>query len=107
MLRVLYAMVAPLLACQTSVVCGLGYSAFMSHRSMKCAVCGERTRLRVTRYVAPLSLQVTHKSVTGDYRRQASIPAQARYECMACGILMEHGVSELTDQQLKALGYPA
>ena len=78
----------------------------MSHRSMKCAACGERHRLRVTRYVEPMSMVVTHKSVTGDYRRQASLPAQARYECLACGVFMEHGVSELTYQQLKALGYP-
>lgn len=49
---------------------------------------------------------VTHKSVGGDYRRQASLPAQARYECLRCGGFMEHGVAELTDQQLKALGYP-
>ena len=79
----------------------------MTYRAMKCAVCGERQRLRVTRYVEPVSMVVTHKSVDGDYRRQASIPAQARYECLRCGIFMEHGVSELTDQQLKALGYPA
>lgn len=74
---------------------------------MKCAACGERVRLRVTRYVAPVSLHVTHKSVAGDYRRQASIPAQARYECLVCGVFMEHGVGELTDAQLKTLGYPA
>lgn len=79
----------------------------MSYRVMKCAACGERTRLRVTRYAKPMSLQVTHKSVDGDYRRQASIPAQARYECLVCGIVMEHGVGELTDTQLKAHGYPA
>ena len=79
----------------------------MSLRSMKCAACGERIRLRVTRYVEPVSMVVTHKSVGGDYRRQASIPAQARYECLVCGIFMEHGVSELTGTQLKAYGYPA
>lgn len=79
----------------------------MTYRVMKCAACGERVRLRVTRYVEPMSMVVTHKSVDGDYRRQASVPAQARYECLVCGIFMEHGVGELTGAELKAYGYQA
>ncbi|UOQ60375.1 hypothetical protein MUN76_15300 [Leucobacter rhizosphaerae] len=78
----------------------------MTARVMKCAACGERTRLRVSWYQSPVRMVVTHKSVDGPYRRQASVPAQARYECLVCGVFMEHGVKELTDQQLLAFGYP-
>ena len=77
----------------------------MTARVMKCAACGERGRLRVTRYQPPVSMVVTHKSVDGQYRRQSSVPAQARYECLVCGVFMEHGVGELTGAQLKAFGY--
>ena len=78
----------------------------MSARALKCAVCGESARLRVSWYQPPVRMVVTHKSVDGQYRRQSSVPAQARYECLVCGVFMEHGVKELADQQLQAFGYP-
>lgn len=50
------------------------------------------------RYPAPMTARVMKCAACGE---------RARYECMVCHVFMEHGVKELTDQQLLAFGYPA
>lgn len=72
---------------------------------MKCPGCGEQQRLRITRYVAQVELVVEHRSRSGAYTAGAASPAEVRYECLACGVFVEHFTMPLSDNVLHRFGY--
>jgi hypothetical protein len=60
----------------------------MSARPMLCPGCGEQQRLHVLDYVPP-----------GD------VGALVRYECLVCGLIMEHWTEPMTAETLARYGY--
>lgn len=72
---------------------------------MKCPGCGEQQRLRVTRYVAQVELVVEHHSHSGAYTAGAASPAEVRYECLQCGVFVEHFTHALSDAMLERFGF--
>lgn len=60
----------------------------MSARPMRCPGCGEQHRLRVLDYVPP-----------------GEAGALVRYECVVCGLIMEHWTQPMTVEALTRYGY--
>lgn len=87
------------------VVGGVVYAERMSARPMKCPGCGEQRRLRITRYVPQVELMVEHQSHDGSYTAGAASPAEARYECLQCGVFVEHFTMPLSAAMLERFGF--
>ncbi len=77
----------------------------MSVRPLRCPSCGEQQRLRITRYVSGMELMVEHQSRTGAYTAAAGAPAEVRYECLQCGVFVEHFTMPLSAAMLKRFGF--
>lgn len=72
---------------------------------MRCPACGEQQRLRVTRYVSGVELTVEHQSRSGAYTAAAGLPAEVRYECLQCGVFVEHFTMPLSAAMLERFGF--
>lgn len=59
----------------------------MTARQLRCHVCGEEARLRV----------LDHVPSDGD--------ALTRYECLKCGVIMEHWTAPMSTDVLARFGY--
>lgn len=61
---------------------------------------GDR-RVRVLDYLPAVELVVEHAGVTQSAGREALV----KYECLKCGVIVEHHVRELAPAQLAAYGW--
>jgi len=72
---------------------------------MRCPSCGEQQRLRITRYVSQVELMVEHQSRDGSYTAGAAAPAEVRYECLQCGVFVEHFTPPMSPAMLHRFGF--
>lgn len=77
----------------------------MSVRPLRCPACGEQQRLRVTRHVPGVEMLVEHQSRAGAYTAATGLPAEVRYECLQCGVFVEHFTMPLSAAMLERFGF--